>query len=144
MPIKTIIASISLVSLATLSAGCAVVPDRHGGERVVVSPVAAALTVGAIAVASQPVYVAPQPVYAQPVPVYQAPAPQVQPQPVYPQADLETLLVAAAVADIVLMNGDTYVWHLDRFGRREAVFAGHGDRRGELMARGERREDEHR
>ena len=145
--VKSVIASASLISLAFLATGCAVVPDRHGGERIVVSPVAAvaALTVGTLAVASQPVYQAPAVVYQKPVQVYQNPPPPVQPlyqmTPVYyPEAQLEALVMAAAVEDIVFANGDTYLWHIDGRGHREAVFFAHGDHRGDLMARHDRRD----
>ena len=80
------------------------------------------------------VYV-PAPVYVPP-PVYVAP--QVYaPAPVYAPDVYDPYVYNAAPADVIYLNGDTYIWAVDGYGRRYRRFYRHGDYRREVYHRQE-------
>jgi hypothetical protein len=55
----------------------------------------------------------------------------------YVATPLDPVIVNAAPADVVFLNGDTYIWAVDEHGHRYRRFYGHGDRRTDLLHRRE-------
>ncbi len=82
-----------------------------------------------------PVIVAPAPVVVVPQPVIVAPVVAYVPNP------MDVYILAAPPADIIFINGDTYIWTTDAYGHRVRRFYGHGDHREFLN---HRREELHR
>ena len=79
------------------------------------------------------------PVVVVPQPVMVAPQVAVVQEGAYIANPLDALLVqtAPAPADVVYMNGGTYVWVRDEYGHRVQRFYGHGDLRHEVYGRHE-------
>jgi hypothetical protein len=84
-----------------------------------------------------PQIIVPQVVIPQPYVVVAPQAAYVAPGPVvgYVATPLDAFIVNAAPADVVFINGDTYIWAVDEHGHRYRRFYGHGDRRADLNHR---------
>jgi hypothetical protein len=117
---------------------CAAFAATGAGAQIIVRP-QIIVPAPAVVVQPQPVYVAPQPVYVAPQPVYAAPQPVYAPPPepavAYVPAPLDPFIVGVALADIVIIGGDTYIWALDANGHRYRRFYAHGDHRSEIWRR---------
>jgi hypothetical protein len=113
--IRSVVGAIGLASLLGAAA-----PAQAGGHFHPFVPVPV--------IVPPPVYVAP-PVYVPPAPVY------VAPPPVYAPAVYDSYLMGVGPADVVYLNGSTYVWRVDAHGRRYRHFYGHGDHRPAIFHR---------
>jgi Zn-finger nucleic acid-binding protein len=76
-------------------------------------------------------------IFVEPTIVIGAPGVVIAPQPyvAYAPNPADVYIANVGPADVVYLNGDTFVWSIDGNGRRYRQFYAHGDRRGEVFGR---------